>query len=275
MIWWSTTSWSTLSCAKLRITLPPSTPCSAASDIWAMSNVSKASRGGILTWNAGGGEGLRSWLAALGGPHSKARFCSAAACVGPLRSRRRSRCDHELELKMTRQRWTPGCIQPGSCCKWSFGPSWCRMQSRCSSPLSASAAAAPTCEGTAVSWRCTVKDGSHTAEPFLGVPEEKMSQPNARISASTSGTRTQVLLEMRKAPRSLATSCGLRRPGPIHCAMSVSTSASEAMGRSSLDKIISTSSIGSSAQRGSSVMQHKCRLCRISVLMSCPLSLSW
>jgi len=92
-----------LSCERFRMTPPPSTPCSD-SDICAMSKVSKVSLGGMRTWKAGGGEGLRSCDVGFGGPHSKARFCSG-----------RSRWDHEEQLSTTRQRCTPGYIQPGSC----------------------------------------------------------------------------------------------------------------------------------------------------------------
>lgn len=32
------------------------------------------------------------------------------ACPGPPRNSRRSRCDQDVEVKVTRQRWAPGCV---------------------------------------------------------------------------------------------------------------------------------------------------------------------
>mmetsp|Transcript_100188 Transcript_100188/g.323188 ORF Transcript_100188/g.323188 Transcript_100188/m.323188 type:complete len:292 (+) Transcript_100188:366-1241(+) len=291
MIWWSTSSWSILSCERFRMTPAPSTTspwrCSMAvrqvllhpvpcvpSDICAMSKVSKASIGGILTWKAGGGEGLLSWPVGLDGLQSKALFCSAAACVGLLRRSRRSRCDQEVQFTETRQRCLPGYIQPGSCCRKSLGPSWWQISPWSHSSRGCSTAGAPSGAGPAASWRWITKDGSQTAEPVLGGLLEKRSIPRESIRDSMSGMRTQMFSHFRKAPNSLATSCLLCRRLPSHWAINVRTSASEAMGRSSCDRITSTSMMGSSCHLMSSVMEHRFLLCR-RALMRFSLSFSW
>mmetsp|Transcript_38141 Transcript_38141/g.119004 ORF Transcript_38141/g.119004 Transcript_38141/m.119004 type:complete len:282 (+) Transcript_38141:457-1302(+) len=281
MIWWSTSSWSILSCEcdRLRITPPPRTtsPCLCS---WPMSKASKASSGGIRSWKAGGGEGLLSWPAGFeAGPvlHSKARFCSAAACVGPVRSNRLSLCDQELQLTETWQRCTPGYIQPGSCCRKSFGPSWWQTSPWSHSSRGWSALAAePSGTGPAASCLWMTKEGSHMAEPVLGSFDEKRSTPRAPISAPMSETRTQTFSHLRNARSSRATSCFLRpcpRSPPSHCAMSIRTSASEAMGRSSCDRITSTSSMGNSRHLASSVMEHRFRRW-LKAAMSCSRSFS-
>mmetsp|Transcript_79384 Transcript_79384/g.233230 ORF Transcript_79384/g.233230 Transcript_79384/m.233230 type:complete len:296 (-) Transcript_79384:548-1435(-) len=286
MIWWSTSSWSILSCDRFLMTPPPSTTspclCSMAlpSEIWPMSNVSSASSGGIRSWKAGGGDGLLSWPAGLeaGTLHSKARFWRAAACVGLLRSRRLSLWDQEEQLKETRQRCTPGYIQPGSCCRKSFGPSWWQISPWWHSSLGCSPfAAEPTGTGPAASCLWMTKEGSQTAEPVRGSFEEKSSTPRACVSAAMSETLTKACSHFLKAPRSRATSCFPRlrtAPPPSHCAMSVRTSASEAIGRSSWERMISTSSMGSSRHLSSSVMEQRFRRCR-SAAISCSRSFSW
>mmetsp|Transcript_109165 Transcript_109165/g.305214 ORF Transcript_109165/g.305214 Transcript_109165/m.305214 type:complete len:285 (+) Transcript_109165:485-1339(+) len=262
MMWWKTSSLSTLSCGRFRIT-GPSPPCSDPSAMFAMSNVPSAShaKGGILTWKPGGGEGLLSWpgmrpcRSPLGaGLQSKLRDCS----LGLPRSSRRSRCAHDEQDRATWQRCTPGCTQPGSCWSASLGPSWRSVPSLL---ISASGAAPIGTDAVrAASWRCTAKDGSQTAEPWRGSLEEKMSSSTDSTSACTSETRTSVLSHLRKAPSRRATSRALHLCGPSHCTISVRTSASEVMGRSSCERIASTKATGSSCHLSSSAIRHMFRL---------------
>mmetsp|Transcript_101518 Transcript_101518/g.302842 ORF Transcript_101518/g.302842 Transcript_101518/m.302842 type:complete len:319 (+) Transcript_101518:366-1322(+) len=287
MIWWSTSSWSILSWERLRMTPVPRTTspclCSMArpSEIWPMSKASRAASSGcIRSWKAGGGEGLLSWPEGLEAPllHSNMRFCRAVACVGLVRSRRLSLWNQELQLRDTWQRCTPGCIQPGSCWRKSLGPNW--WQSSLLSPSSLNCSPlANEVRGTGPAASClwTTKEGSHTADPVLGSFAEKRSTPSARMSASISETLTQTFSHLRKAPKSRATSCLPRVASPSpphHCAMSVSTSASDAMGKSSCARMCSTSSMGNSRHLESSVMEHKLRRWRRAA-MSCSRSFSW